>query len=272
MENNKYSKLQNIYSFKKIKDFKEYIYNIREEYHNLTTTKEKNNFIKDLQKTTELYFLTIINRKSNIIYHNSGVAMANLIAKYLRMVKKKENFEIAITEILNIIENFTDKRTTKIITQKEIKNVFKTIYNIYPKLKPIFKRYILEIFLLNFTDSTYNSITRGTKSFNKFDIYCYRMKNNNIDHIYVFLHEIGHIICMIATNSDKKIPDDFIKKTNKCYKNLTPDNPDSLEVFADSFAQVIIHYSELNIFEPFNQGETQNKQLKNYFQNLIEKL
>lgn len=272
MNINEYEKKQNLYSFKKIKDVKKYIYNMREEYNALTTAKEKNNFIEDLRKTTELYFLTISTNENHIIYHNSRVAMANLIAKYLRMIQKKEDFEVAVAEIMNIIKNFKDKRTTKRITQKEIKDVFKNVYNKYPKLKTIFKRYVLEIFLLNYTDSIYNSASRGNKSFNRFDIYCYHMKNNNTNHIYVFLHEVGHILCMIATKSDKKIPDDFIKKTNKCYEHLTLDTPASLEVFADSFAQVIMHDSELKAFEPFNQSETQNRQLKNYFDKLIEKL
>lgn len=114
-------------------------------------------------------------------------------------------------------------------------------------------------------------------SYNFFTIMCYYIKdveefkkyNNNP--IYVFLHELGHVLSIIITKNFIKVPDKFLESAGLKYV-LKSNQPESSEVFADFFALTVMHQTKYNKYNVFDGKipDTLYLNLDNYFKKLID--
>ncbi len=115
--------------------------------------------------------------------------------------------------------------------------------------------------------------------FKAFNIFCFCMKDEEeyqrgeIHPIYVFLHEVGHIICWLITQKDRKVPKSFFDSIGKYTNGLESSNPDALEVFADSFAMSVMHNTSLDVYNPFKMlREELYVALEEYYSQIVAEI
>ena len=201
------NEINKIYIINNISSFRNYLNNIDKIFHSLNK-KEQKKFIKELN-----------NISSNICYNN----FINNLFKEYSVLKNKESFiyllssqlirintitdfDIILNELRMFSNGFKPKGKTLNINKTQIDEVIKIIYSKYPNFKNILSNINLSILIINIEDKYYNSTSIPSSNFKQFNIYCYCMKDNNeykegkTNPIYVLLHEIGHVICWLATN------------------------------------------------------------------------
>ena len=277
--NNYFDHLIKIFNYTKAKEVKEYLNNIKLNYYKLDKKQRK----KYLERLNELSYINSISdffkpkEKYQIYYKNE--AFKKLILDYFSIINI-ENFDNIIDDLLEFLNPVIDVHETKRITKKDIDLIFKTIIKKMPEFENILEKITLNILILNNSHKYVNSATTHSKNFEYFMIFCFYMKNNEeykegrINPIYVFLHELGHIICWIATKKSREVPKSFFEDIGGDYfEGLTPDNPDALEVFADCFAMMIMYNTPLNCYNPFsNFFEELFIDLEKYFSKIIKEL
>lgn len=202
-------------------------------------------------------------------------AIQNLIANQFLMLTTKD-FENVIIEIILFLSQFEKSKKTAIISKEEITTIFDVICKKFPNFNNILKNINIDILILDNSNTYHNSITIPNGYYNFFKILCFYMKDNDeyksgqLNPIYVFIHEIGHIINWYVTKENRIVPSSFFEEVGKYYPTLTPDNPDALEVFADSFAMAIMYNTDLSKYNPFSSlHEELFKKLEIYFKNII---
>ena len=257
----------------KIKDFKEYLKNIKSDFHKLDKrNKEKYLITIKLMSYTALSDET---KESYRILYNHKAIKKLILEQFAGL--NLQNFDSIIDDLLTVLSSITDTHTTPNISEDNIKTIFKTINQKIPEFNNILSNIDLDILILDYTDKNVNSATVPSQNFKKFKILCFCMKDNDeyksgaLNPIYVFLHELGHIICWLVTSEYKKTPNSFFQDIGKYFIGLTPDNPDALEVFADCFAMAIMYNTPLNKYNPFSMfSEELFIDLEKYFTKIIK--
>ena len=286
MNNEKYlSNLNQIWDLETIKETKTYLKEIKNTYHNLDNKKQKNEYLKRIKEIGYSFyiddFFSTAENNSNNEYKifNTKYAIKKLLLNQIIQLNNK-NFDYILNDLINLLEPFTETRKTKRISKKDINLVFQIIQNKIPELKNIFQNIDINIFIFNNSHKFLNSLTTLSLDFKHYIIMCFYMKNNieyksgKLNPIYVFLHELGHIICLLSTKSKTSIPNSFLQDLNKYITNLTPDDEDALEVFADSFAMAMMYNTSLNIYNPFSTLYPDEffNDLEKYFKKLIKEI
>lgn len=281
-EKNDLELIKEIFKINKIKDYINYLERIQEKWNSLGK-KEKKVFLNNIHEAFYFYFMSLrvdynlFNEKPYTVYKPKD-SMKYFITKQFCGMQKIDEVNKYIDELKFLLSNFTDKHNTERVSKNDIDNLFNLVYQKYPKLEEIFSSVEIEILLFNNTDKISNSLTTPSLDNKHFTIYCLYMKDEpdrkRVEdfHYYVFLHELGHILCWLVTNKNQ-VPSSFIEETKESYAGLTIDNPDALEVFADSFAMLVMHesnYAYANPFEHFH--ENHYVVLKKYFDKLINEI
>lgn len=210
--------------------------------------------------------------------YRTNKAIRKLILDQLIAINS-QNFDMIIDELLEFLDPIIETHKTKIITKKDIDLIFKTIKQKMPNFENILTNIDLDILIFNNSHKYLNSETIPSQNLKHFKVLCFYMqdndeyKQNRLNPIYVFLHELGHIICWIITNKNKEVPKSFFKVTKKYMCGLEPNNPDALEVFADCFAMAIMYNTQLNCYNPFALFEEELFiDLEKYFSKIITEL
>lgn len=249
--------LNKIWECKNIAETKEYVKNIQKNFYSLEKNKQKQ-YVKNLSQLNYSFIIadSFDNRK-NINIYDSEKAIRKLVLEQFPKINIK-NFNNRINDLLSFFEPITEKHSTKKITRKEIKIIFKVINQKFPDFQKILNNITINILIFNNTNKDINSGALPSKNFKKFKIICFCMKKDEdylsgaVNPSYVFLHELGHILCWLMTKEERKVPKTFLEKIGKHMEPIDPSNPDLLEVFADSFAMAVMNNTELNIYNPFH--------------------
>lgn len=270
--------LEKIWSITTIKGAKKYLENIKKEFSSLNKKDRK----KYLAKIHEYCYLNYMDefflKENQYELYNSKKSIREIIISQFRRLDL-QNFDLVIDEVLEFLEPITIPYKTKRLFKKDVELVFKTINKKIPDFGNIMQNIKINILLLNNSHKYLNSLIYSSQNLKNFNIVCFYMKNNDeyqsgmLNPIYVFLHEIGHIICFLITNEFGKVPLSFFPYINKYMDGLTIDNPDTLEVFADSFAMAIMYNTSLDCYNPFTKFKEEFFiDLEKYFKETIPKI
>lgn len=247
--------LFHIYKCENIKQIRKYLINIKNNFGKLKK-KEKKKYIELILRIVwAMNFDEILETKKEYYIYYNKQSLQRMVLKDLIYINI-DNFDLVIDSILELLSEFNDKNETSKITKKDINTVFK-ILNDKIDMSKILNNIRLEIYILNYSHKKNNSFSIPSNDFKNFIIVCFYLKNDEEyqkgmnNPIYVFLHELGHIICWIVTQKIMEVPDLFFKSLNKFFPTLDKDNPDALEVFADCFAMYAMHNTSLDIYNPF---------------------
>lgn len=271
-----------IYDFENlssIKDARKYLNILLENYPKLNE-EQKQGYIFKL-KGLCLYTIdidTLFDRWGYRVLSGKKAIQDLMSSQFIGL--NQDNFTDKIKELQDVLDEFTDTQKTKIIKKPEITTVFNTICEKFPNFENILHNVCIEILILRETNKNYNSLCYPDSDFIGFKILCLYMKDDKeykdgtTNPIYVLLHELGHVINWYITKEKKKVPDSFFKVVGKHNTSLKPENPLALEVFADSFAMAVMHNTELDKYNPFNNiiDEEVFIGLENYFQNIFNNI
>jgi len=276
--NNYFDCLNDIWNCTKIKEARKYLENIKMNFHNLDKKQRK----KYIKKLNELSYSSTISeffeskKKYQIYYPNEAIRKI-ILDQFAKLNLK--NFDKTIEELLEFLYPIMETHKTKRIFKKDIELILKIIIQKIPKFEKILKNITLNILIFNNSHQYLDSASIPSKDFQHFMIICFYMKNNNdyqqglVNPIYVFLHELGHIICWIVTSKSREVPKSFFKDIEKYMNDSNLSNLDALEVFADSFAMAIMYNTPLNRYNPYsNFQEELYIALEKYFFKIITEL
>ena len=254
--------LKHIHALSKVKSlfsYNNYLDKLEKDFYSLKR-KAQRIFIKELRNTVmydfQIHFMNYIFLEKYYVVKKDK-AFNYLLSTQLIKVHNPDDLSEIIHNLRYFSNNFIERETGSIIREKQIAKAIELISSKYPNFSNILKRIKLNIILLKVGDKKYNSTTAYAQNFTSFDIYCYYMKNNEeyqnnkLNPVYVFLHEMGHIINWLITKEDNVLPDDFLENAIM-FRGLTNDNPDALEVFADSFAMSVLYNTEYEKYDPFS--------------------
>lgn len=253
---NNFNYLNKILDCKTVAETKEYLKNIQDNFDHLEKNKQKEYLKKLTQLSSNFMMIDILDNPQNINIYYSEKAIRNLVLEQFIKINSK-NFNNRINDLQSFFESITEKHSTKKITKKDIDVIFKVINQKFPDFQKILNNITINILIFNNTDKEVNSAAIPSQNFKKFKIICFCMKKDEdylsgaVNPCYVFLHELGHILCWLITKETRKVPKTFLNKMGKYMKPTDPSNPDLLEVFADSFAMAIMNNTALNIYNPF---------------------
>lgn len=267
-----------LYKVKKINDFNKYLDNLVDRFNKLDR-RGKKKLIKNINMAMSfhhMYYIHFLDNEPYYIY-NSASGLRYILSSQLFRINKIEDFDNIIEEIKEYSINLVEKFNTERITKTQVDDIFNTLYKLYPNLKNIFSNVTINIFLFNFSNKVYNSHTMPAISCNFFTIMCYYIKDDeefkkyNNNPIYVFLHELGHVLLIIITKNFIKVPDKFLESAGLKYV-LKPNQLEASEVFADFFAFTVMHQTEYNKYNVFDGKipDTLYLNLDNYFKKLID--
>ncbi len=282
--------IDEIYEINTVSKMKIYIDTIDIEFDLLTTIDEKKKYIKELKETcfnVLAYIMmdmdltlangNIVTNEYNIIKNKN--AFQCFLANYLLNIETIDDFNVIIGFLKEKLSNFKTKNKTSRITEEEIELCFKLIINKFPEFESILNKIGINILLFNASHKLYNSECTHSVDFNSFQIESYYLKNNDeyknkgVNPIYVFLHEVGHIVCWLRTRQKDTFPESFIKEAIM-YSGLTSDNKDAYEVYADSFSIAVLHDSKFSQYNPFQKyyNAHDNELLEKYFRKEIKEI
>ena len=282
--------IDEIYEINTVSKMKTYVGELDIEFHLLKTTSEKRKYIKKLKETCfnvlayimldmDLTFVNgnIVTRKYNIVKNKE--AFQYFLANYLFGIETTQDFDLIIGFIKEVMSNFKTKNKTARITEEEVELCFKLIMNKFPEFESILNKIEINILLFNASHKLYNSQCTHSVEYNRFQVESFYLKDDNeynnegVNPIYVFLHEIGHIVCWLSTRKNNVFPERFIKEATM-YSGLTSDNNDAYEVYADSFSIAVLHDSKHSQYNPFQKyyNAHDNEELEKYFKKEIKEI
>ena len=260
-----------IYNCKNMKDTENYLQNIKTNFSNLTK-KGKKEYISLLQRIalTSIFDNMFKKEQPYYIYYSQKAIIRLVFNQFANLTL--DNFDYIIDSLLDFFKTFNTKCNTKKITKKEIDYTFNIINKKIPNFQHILKNINLEIYILNNCNNLNNSSSIHSQNFKDFKILCYYLKDNDeynngiTNPIYVFLHELGHVLCWYYTKESRTLPDSFID-----FLEIPVNNDDALEVFADFFSIAIMYHTPLNDYNPFIKTISEEFliNIEKYFLNLI---
>lgn len=272
------NELELLYKIKDVNSFNKYIDDLVNRFNKLDKVNKKK-MINNLTRVMYNYQTSYINLLNKKIYNifSSEEGLRYLISNQILRIESIDNFTSIIEEIKDFSKNFMDKQDTIRITKEQIDDIFNVLFEVYPNLKNVLADITINIFLFDLEDKRFNSTTIPTNTLKQYQICCYYLKNDddykyrNVNPIYIFLHEFGHVLSFILTKKYKQVPIDFLKSVNLDHV-LTKEHPDAQEVFADFFAISVMHNTKYQQYNVFNgiPDYLYNK-INNYFKNTIEK-
>ena len=260
-----------IYNCKNMKETVNYLQNIKTNFSNLTK-KEKREYIGLLQRIalTSIFDNMFKKEQPYYIYYSQKAIIRLVFNQFANLTL--DNFDYIIDSLLDFFKTFNTKCNTKKITKKEIDYTFNIINKKIPNFQHILNNINLDIYILNNSNDLNNSSSIPSQNFKDFKIICYYLKDNDeynngiTNPIYVFLHELGHVLCWYYTKEPRTLPDSFID-----FLKIPINNDDALEIFADFFSIAIMYHTPLNDYNPFIKTISEEFliNIEKYFLNLI---
>ncbi|MEG1738808.1 MAG: hypothetical protein RR259_11360, partial [Odoribacter sp.] len=165
------------------------------------------------------------------------------------------------------------------ISVSEIDTTIDAIDKKYKLFSRLFKEKKLTILRMNCTHKEYNSICNAVKLPSdipkfQYELYLFHGKNVDSGHpVYIFLHELGHILQTEVTRSPEQVPESFLKFTEKIIGKPLVQGNFAPEFFADAFAMAMMQTFDWAEYDPFEEIAQEVKNaFRVYMDWLIEKL
>ena len=138
-------------------------------------------------------------------------------AYYFSGLKNIRDFKVMAKEIIRIYETELADSENYLLTEEEAVEALETAYNKVNFFKNMNLKSQLFIFLHEKRNLEFNSyvIPSFKKPLNKYFISCFQMPSTNINPVYVFYHELGHVLLCELTGELSKIPYSFYKLAKK---------------------------------------------------------
>ena len=249
------------------------------------TKKNKTPFLNDFYKRSlemgfmdyvwKLWGITSEEKKEKFLIYSDFEAIDKYFYFSLKRIKEKpsktlENIEKFATHVL---KDFDVKKDNNVITIEKIKEIMNFLDNKYNFTEKVYKDFVPTFSILKFENPFYNSFTDISLDTKNKLCYHYIIFNvkDNINPIYVFLHEIGHTIHYAITKNGNFIPEKVLKELEKTgFKGIeTIDNYAKYEALADIFAMGIMYNSPYADCDPFVEISEKDKII---FNKIIESL
>lgn len=253
-----YEKISVIQNLEKLTEIRKYLKSLQTDFNQLNDSKSKNEYVETIKNfyidyTRAFYFDESFRKEAYSLY-NPDVSLKLIVIEQFGHITKISDVNKTIDEILSFLSYFTEKNKTKRILKKDIKQIFNSIEERYPEFKNILSRINLQILLFDNSHSELNSMCIPASNFLNYKICCLYLKNDDskyLDPRYILVHELGDVICFLATMNYRMVPQSFEKVTTKIFPTLSLDNPDALEVFADNFTMAVLYNNDLKEANPF---------------------
>ena len=154
---------------------------------------------------------------------------------------------------------------------KDEEKVLSTLSNKFPFWEIVSANKTLDILNINNTHRSFNSLCGASGDASSFIVYMFNMKDSSVIPEYVFLHELGHVLQISLTGSDKLVPTEFIEFNKLIKVILEQGTYESAEVFADTFAIAVMRGTDLCKFNPFPFPDELNKTFEEFYAKLFER-
>ncbi|MFI3228331.1 MAG: hypothetical protein R3Y09_13145 [Clostridia bacterium] len=175
----------------------------------------------------------------------------------------------------HIKENFTSP-VGEIISKEEVIKILDLLEENYQLISKISQKEKLDVLLIENTNKNVNSICNSiTNALNfgefRYEIYCFSHRKKDEFHpIYVFLHELGHVLNTHLIKDATKAPSSFMEFSEKEKHVQIKSDVEALEIFADTFAVVMLckfGFKDLSPFEDLT--DMIGADFAQYFENLL---
>ncbi len=244
---------------------KEYLNNIKENFHQIKNEELKQEYLKRVNE--------IFSQNTNIRFYQEYLSNQE---KFYEIIKPKESLNNFIIHMLgNVSEENIDTVTNhanllldsiipdenaELITKKQIKEIFEFIKIKTPKLYDMFKKIYIHIYLFDYKEKEFSNLYSPSLNFQDFTILFFKDPASN--QIYDFFYKLGLLYCSYLTKDDYKVPKDFEQFLDKNISKY-----DYSKLFAISFAHYLMSNSKYQTYFPINKPLS--KICENYFDNLL---
>jgi len=168
----------------------------------------------------------------------------------------RKNRECLLTVISEIREKIIRPQGQR-ITVKEIESIMDTLDQKFSFVEKVIDKKHIEIVMLDHSHACWNNFTSISRIN---DIRYYRIITTHIrkesphSEQYSFLHELGHILHFVLTDSFNALPEGFTKIQRIMFnqRDIPPSNEEMCELFADCFAIAAIYGSHLEKYDPYD--------------------
>jgi hypothetical protein len=182
----------------------------------------------------------------------------------MRTGKVKETIE-DIRNIIDFVSNNIVSPSGKYLSIQDAKDTITKISDKFPYFDIVGKLGILNILLLDNTHTLFNSLCGVNAEGSGAVVIMYHMNDKQMAPVYVFLHELGHVLQIAMTGSVNYVPDSFIRFHERLSTGLKQGMYDAPEVFADSFAIAVMYNTPLQAYNPFNFNDKLNLAIELFF-------
>lgn len=156
------------------------------------------------------------------------------------------NRELGITLCLEALHQFADKfwpSNMPAITEAQVKQVFQMVNQVFPYTQKVSPEHSVEILLFDARHETLNGETTAffEPSGMRGCICMYRMQEETLSPVAVFLHELGHLLHIRGTGAMDQVPPSFVtylRRFGAQTDALTI--PQLQDVFADTFMLAVM--------------------------------
>ena len=164
------------------------------------------------------------------------------------------NRELGITLCLEALHQFADKfwpSNMPAITEAQVKQVFQMVNQVFPYTQKVSPEQPIEILLFDARHETLNGETTAffEPSGMRGCICMYRMQEETLSPVAVFLHELGHLLHIRGTGAMDQVPPSFVtylRRLGAQTDALTI--PQLQDVFADTFMLAVMsQHPELEV-------------------------
>lgn len=186
--------------------------------------------------------------------------------------ERLEAFNLFVQEnILPPVGNF--------ISVSEIDMVMNAVSKKYPLWRRMFVDSKLTILRLNNTHKEMNSMCNASHKIGdatkfSYELYLFHTKDFEQGHpVYIFLHELGHILQIEAAHDPSLVPESFIKFSNDMTGKELTQGEFAPELFADAFAMAMMQTFGWKEYDTFDIVSDSVKELfKHYMEQLMVRM
>ncbi|MCL2163748.1 MAG: hypothetical protein FWH55_04975 [Oscillospiraceae bacterium] len=178
-----------------------------------------------------------------------------------------------IKKLIAAIDDTITKPSGNFLSVKKEEDILSVLTKKFPFWEVLSSSKPLLILNMNNSHRLFNSVCGTDDEAKTFVIYMFNMKDNTVVPEYVFLHELGHVLQIALTGSEKLVPEEFIQFNEALNKTnaLKQGSYEAQEVFADTFAISVMHGTDLWRLEPFNFSDSLNETFVMFYTKLFEK-
>lgn len=166
-----------------------------------------------------------------------------------------------------------------LISVSEIDKTINAIEKKYKLISRLFQQEKLTILRMRNSHKTFNSICNAIRLPTEppkfhYELYLFHQNDPTAGHpVYIFLHELGHILQTEVTRDSTKVPESFCKLSDKITGKQLEQGDFAPELFADAFSMAMMQTFGWEEYDSFHEVAPEVKNaFRVYMDWLIEKL